>query len=162
MIPVIFSLGPVHVYSYGLMLAVAVTVCAFLLKKDAAALNIPGDTLYDLVFWAVAGGLLGARIFFVTLNWDFFSGQPGEIFMIQNGGLAFQGGLLFGSAAAVIYLRLKKLPFWATTDLLAPYLALGQAIGRVGCFLNGCCYGRPFNHGIFFPVHQDYLHPTQL
>ena len=82
--------------------------------------------------------------------------------MIQNGGLAWQGSLIVGMATAFVYIRIKKLPpgkFW---DLVAPYVALGQAIGRIGCFLNGCCYGREVAWGIYFPVHHARLHPTQL
>ncbi len=160
--PVICQLGPVTVYSYGLMMAVAVVVCAFLMSRDARREGLPAEMVYDLVFFTVAGGILGARLFYVILNLSYFLKHPLEIVMLQHGGLAFQGGLVAGVASALIFIRRRNLPLLKTLDLLAPYLALGHAIGRIGCFLNGCCYGRPVSWGIYFPVHMDRLHPTQL
>lgn len=162
MFPVICRIGPVSIYSYGLMLAVAVIVCSLLLSRDAKNFGIHADTVFDLVFWVVVSGLLGARVFFILLNLDFFINNPGEIIMIQNGGLAWQGGLIAGVGVGFGYIRKKNLPLWITLDLAAPYLALGQALGRVGCFLNGCCYGRTVAWGLYFPVHDAHLHPTQL
>jgi len=82
--------------------------------------------------------------------------------MFQNGGLAWQGGFIFGFASGLWYVRKKKLALLTILDLVAPYIALGQAIGRIGCFFNGCCYGREVSWGIYFPTHQAQLHPTQL
>ena len=82
--------------------------------------------------------------------------------MLQRGGLAWQGGLVTGTLTALFLMKKKRMPVASTLDLLAPYIALGQAIGRLGCFLNGCCYGKEVSWGIFFPVYQAYLHPTQL
>jgi phosphatidylglycerol:prolipoprotein diacylglycerol transferase len=96
------------------------------------------------------------------MNWDVFAGNLKEVVMLQRGGLAWQGGLILGTLVGVSFIRFKKLSFRPTLDLLAPYLALGQSIGRIGCFLNGCCYGREVPWGIYFPVHQAHLHPTQL
>jgi phosphatidylglycerol:prolipoprotein diacylglycerol transferase len=88
--------------------------------------------------------------------------EPLEMFMIWKGGLAWQGSFLAGFASGVIYLRRKKIPVRPFLDLVAVYIALGHAIGRVGCFLNGCCYGKPADWGIYFPVWQERLQPTQL
>ncbi len=82
--------------------------------------------------------------------------------MLQRGGLAWQGGLIFGTATAAWLIRKHRLSLWKTIDFFIPYAALGQSIGRIGCFLNGCCYGREVDWGIYFPVHQAHLHPTQL
>ena len=82
--------------------------------------------------------------------------------MLQKGGLAWQGGFLGGTLAGVWFARSKKLSLRPVLDLVAPYIALGQAIGRIGCFLNGCCYGKPVSWGIYFPTHGARLHPTQL
>lgn len=162
MFPVICTIGPFSVYSYGLMLAVAVIVCSLFLNRDTRAFNIPPGIISDFIFWVVLGGIMGARAGFILLNLDFYINNPGEMIMIQNGGLAWQGGFFAGIVVAAGYIRKKHLPFLITIDLIAPYLALGQAIGRVGCFLNGCCYGRPVSAGIYFPVHDARLHPTQL
>ncbi len=160
--PILFQIGPFTIYGYGVMLALAVVVCAFLLSRDAARKGISRDAVYDLVFWITAFGLLGARIFYVCIAWDNFAAAPLDIIMIQKGGLAWQGGLAGGALAGVWFARSRKLSLRVLLDLSAPYIALGQAIGRIGCFLNGCCYGKPWDHGIYFPVHGERLHPTQL
>jgi len=144
------------------MLAVAVLICSFLLGKDAERQGFPREKIYDLIFWVVLSGIVGCRIFFVFLNLSYFQENPWEIWMIHRGGLAWQGGLILGGITAFIYMRAKNLPILKTFDLLAPYIALGHAIGRLGCFLNGCCYGREVSWGIYFPVHDAHLHPTQL
>jgi len=82
--------------------------------------------------------------------------------MLQHGGLSWFGGLVGGAAFAFIYLKLKQLPVYKILDLLSPYIALAQAIGRIGCFLNGCCFGRVSEFGIYFPAHNAILIPTQL
>ncbi len=163
MFPEIVRIGGVVIYSYGLMLAAAIVVCSVLLSKDAKrALGIEQDAVLDLVFWTMIAGILGARLFYILLNLPFFIENPQEIIMLQHGGLAFQGGLVLGALCAAWIIRRKGWPFWKMTDLIAPYLALGHAIGRIGCFLNGCCYGRPADWGIYFPVHEAHLHPTQV
>lgn len=144
------------------MIALAVVVCAFLLSRDAKVYKIPTEIVYDLMFWVVAGGILGARIFYISLVWDYFSQNPLEIIMIQHGGLAWQGGFIGGTLAGLWFVKSKKLSFRTTLDLVAPYIALGQSIGRIGCFFNGCCYGKPVSWGVYFPQYGARLHPTQL
>ena len=160
--PIICKIGPVTIYSFGLMLAAAVLVCSYLLGKEAALKGIAKDLIHDFVFLIVFSGLVGARIFYILLNLDFFKQNPKEIMMIQNGGLAWQGGLLAAALTGIVFIRRKGLPILKFADLAAPYIALGQAIGRVGCFLNGCCYGKPVWWGVYFPVYGERLHPTQL
>jgi len=159
MIPLLTT---VTIYSYGLMMAVAVIVSTLLLIRDARRKNLHADVIFDLVFWVVVVGVAGARLFYVFLNYPFFVANPNEIIMIQNGGLAWQGGLVAGAAACIFFVRSRKLFLPEVLDLLAPYLALGQSIGRIGCFLNGCCFGKELAGGIYFPVHGAELHPTQL
>lgn len=160
--PVICQIGPFTIYSFGLMFLVAVLSCSWLLVREAKAYGISSEKIQDLIFWLVIAGVAGARLFFIFLNFPFFLDKPGEILMLNRGGLAWQGGLMAGIVVGVLYIRHMKISVWFMADLLAPYLALGQAIGRIGCFLNGCCYGRPVSWGIYFPVHHARLHPTQL
>ena len=161
--PIICTIGPLTVYSYGVMMAIAVMVCSFLLSKDAVkSLAIVPEVIFDLVFWVVCAGIFGARVFYVLLNLDYFLNDPMEIIKIQNGGLAWQGGLAGGILAAIFFIRKHGLPFYQTLDVCAPYIALGHAIGRIGCFLNGCCYGKEVSWGIYFPAEHARLHPTQL
>ena len=162
MYPTICTIGPITIYSYGVMMALAFFICSWLLSRDACRFNLSSEVVSDMIFWIVISGLLGARLFFIVLNWDYFRENPVEIFMIQHGGLSWQGGFILGSGAGLYLVRKRSLPLLPVVDLFAPYIALGQAIGRIGCFLNGCCYGKEVAWGMFFPVHQARLHPTQI
>lgn len=162
MFPIICQFGPVTVYSYGFMLAVAALVCTFLASRDAKKIGIPPGVIPDFIFWTVVAGILGARLFYILLNYRFFMDHPLEIVMIQNGGLAWHGGLIAATVVAIRFIRKKGLPLATMLDLIAPYAALGESIGRIGCFLNGCCFGREIAWGVYFPVHDARLHPTQL
>lgn len=166
MIPVLFHWGPLSVYSYGLLLAVAFLVSGSLAAR-AARLKpgvISPDSVMDLVTWAVLGGVVGARLFFVVLNREALQGGLLEIFAIWHGGLVWYGGFAGGFLAAWLYTRVHRLSFIGVLDHLAPYLALGHGIGRIGCFLNGCCYGRVTESGcgVVFPGHTEAVLPTQL
>lgn len=160
--PIICSIGPFNIYSYGLMLAIAFIVCTWLMSRDAKPLGISAEIVSDFMFFIVIFGIIGARLFFVLLNLDFFIGRPLEILFIQNGGLAWQGGLVLGTAAGLLFVKKRKLNLCILLDLCAPYVALGESIGRVGCLLNGCCYGKPLSWGLYFSSHHARLHPTQI
>lgn len=160
--PIIGHIGPLTIYSFGLMLAIAVVLCSVLLSRDAKKIGVSPDVVFDFAFWVILSGIIGSRIFFIFLNLGDFIANPAQIIMISNGGLAWQGGLILGGLTGVIYIKRKNLSLRGMADLCAPYLALGQGIGRLGCFLNGCCYGREVPWGIYFPVHDAHLHPTQL
>ena len=132
--------------------------------------NISGESIADITLWLMVGAILGARVAYVTTYWrEEFAGQPfSEIFAIWHGGLVFYGGLIGAIITGAIYLRWKKLPLWKTADVLAPSIALGSVFGRIGCLLNGCCYGRACDlpWAIHFPEgHETYphgVHPTQI
>ena len=160
--PILFTIGSLTIYSYGVMLALAVLVCTYLLSREAGRYNIPRDTAYDLVFWCILWGIIGARIFYIFIAWPYYMNNLIEILMLQKGGLAWQGGFLGGALAGVWFVHRKKLSLKPVMDWAAPYIALGQSIGRIGCFLNGCCYGKPVAWGIYYPVHEARLYPTQL
>jgi phosphatidylglycerol---prolipoprotein diacylglyceryl transferase len=163
--PIAFHLGSLTIHWYGIMIAVAFLVGLWTASLRAPRENIPGERIADIVLWLMVGAILGARVVYVTTYWkDEFAGQPWwEIFMIQNGGLVYYGGLIGAVVAAFIYIRLKKLPLWKTADVLAPSIALGNFFGRIGCFLNGCCFGRPTHvpWAVQFPIHS-YAWSTQL
>ncbi len=160
--PILFSFGPITIYSYGLMLAIAVLVCTYLLSRDAQSYHISSETAYDLVFWCMIGGFLGARIFYIFIEWSYYSANLMEIPLIWQGGLAWQGGFVGGVLAGIWFVRRHKLSLRPVMDLAAPYIALGQSIGRIGCFFKGCCYGKPVAWGPYYPAHQARLYPTQL
>jgi len=162
MYPTICKIGPLTVYSYGLMLAIAFMSGAFLASRQAYKINIKPEVIFNLCFLVFVSGVIGARFFFVGYHFFYYLHNPIEVIMLQQGGLSWFGGLMLGTVSGLVYLKKKKLPVAKTMDLLAPYLALAQAIGRIGCFLNGCCFGKIWRFGIYFPSHEATLIPTQL
>ncbi len=161
--PTLCTFGPFSVYSYGLMLAIAFSVSTYLAMRAARSLGIAPDLIYSLCLVSVIGGLAGARLLYALEHHAVYLKNPLELFMLQHGGLSWFGGLIAGSAAGLWYLRARRAPVPQVLDCMAPFLALGHAIGRLGCFLNGCCYGRPVSRlGVYFPVHAETLFPTQL
>lgn len=134
--------------------------------------GISGETIADLGPWLIIGAIVGARLLYVVSYWrEQFADQPfSEIFMIQHGGLVFYGGFIGSTLAYLLYCRLKQLPLRKVADILAPSVSLGHAFGRIGCLLNGCCYGRACSlpWSIRYPVGNSAqaptfpVHPTQI
>jgi len=164
--PIIWNSGNVTIYSWGLMLSMAVIISALLLVLETKRRNLEPDPFLDLVLIVIFGGILGGRIFYVVFyDLQYYLTYPLEILRFWQGGLVYYGGLIGGVLAGWTYVKIKKISFWPTADLIAPFLALGYAIVRIGCFLNGCCYGErtTLAWGVHFPVIDDFLrHPTQL
>ena len=168
------SFGPVRFYSYGFCLALALGVSITLFARDAGRKMAPKvglsydqcfQKVFDLAMWVVVFSIIGARIFYALENHDEFKGHWLDAFKVWQGGLVFYGGLFGAVIAAFFWFRAEKWPFALSFDLVAPYILLGHAIGRVGCFLNGCCYGNVDQvHGLVFPGAPDQLPhlPTQL
>ncbi|MDD4899271.1 MAG: prolipoprotein diacylglyceryl transferase [Candidatus Omnitrophica bacterium] len=142
MYPEICRIGPIAIYSYGLMLALAFIIGSGLAGLEARKQKMNPDIILSLCFIGLIFGVIGARIFYVLENIRFYLQYPKEIIILQHGGLSWFGGLILGFLACLFYIRKKKLPVYKVLDLLAPFIALGQAFGRVGCFLNGCCFGK--------------------
>ena len=140
--PVLFKIGPYSVYSYGAMLALAFLVCSFLAKRRAASIGMDGEKILDLTVLLIMSGVIGGRIMFVVLDLEYFKTRPLDIFKLWEGGLVCYGGLILAVISGAVFLRIYRMPILKTADLMMPYVALGQAIGRIGCFLNGCCYGK--------------------
>jgi len=160
--PTICQIGPFTIYSYGLMLVVAFLVGSSLAVRRARRKNINPDIIFNLCFLAFISGIIGARFFYVLQNIGYYTENPLEIFMLQKGGLVWFGGLIAGIGGAVFYLKFKKLSVYKILDLVVPYLALAQSIGRIGCLLNGCCFGKNSTWGIYFATHEATLIPTQI
>ncbi|MBW2057756.1 MAG: prolipoprotein diacylglyceryl transferase [Deltaproteobacteria bacterium] len=172
--PVLITIGPVQIRFYGLMYVLAIVVGYFLLKSEVRrkGMGLSPDDVMNLIFWVVLGGLLGARIYYVAFNWEYYWPDWKEIPAIWHGGLAIHGGILGGLVAGLFYTRRKGLSFLRTADAVAPCLILGQAFGRFGNFMNGDAHGVPTKMpwGIVFPpgsIAGDQfphlpLHPTML
>jgi phosphatidylglycerol:prolipoprotein diacylglycerol transferase len=160
--PVICKIGPFTVFSYGLMLAVAFVTASSLAAMQAKRQGNTSDTILNLAFMVFVAGVVGARIFYVTEHFEYYLKNPLEIIMLQCGGLSWFGGLFLGSAVGIFYLRRLQAPVYKMLDLLVPFVALGQAIGRIGCFLNGCCFGKVSEFGLYNDAYQAPLIPAQI
>lgn len=160
--PVLFEFGGFSIYSYGFMLAIAFLVGTLLARSEAGRKSVDPDIVFDLVLASAVGGIIGARLFFVIGHYQEFLKKPLLALAVWRPGLVFYGGLLGGVIAVLILVRIKHLFVWDIADILTPSLALGYAIARIGCFLNGCCYGSPCDLPWavnFFDVPR---HPTQI
>ncbi len=160
--PIICKLGPFTIFSYGLMLLAAFTVSSILASLQAKRQNLNPDIIFNLAFIAFISGIIGARSLYIIENISYYIKNPIEIIMLQHGGLSWFGGLALGVTSGVMYLKKQNLPIYKTFDLIAPFVVLAQAIGRFGCLLNGCCFGKISKFGIYFAVHKLFLIPTQL
>lgn len=131
-----------RVHSFGLMLCLAFAAAIGLAWYRARREGMDPEWIFDLAFWAVIGGLVGARLFYVVQYWGKGHVRTWlDVFKIWEGGIVFYGGLIGGTTACLAYALRRRLPVLRLCDAIAPSLALGLALGRVGCFLNGCCYG---------------------
>jgi phosphatidylglycerol:prolipoprotein diacylglycerol transferase len=170
MYPILFSYGPLRIFTYGFFLALAFLCSMYMAGQEAKRRGGRAEQIYDLSFYSIIGALIGSRVLDVILKWDYFSAQPMEIFMIWKGGLAFQGGLIFGVPTMLWYIYRHQMPLWTTMDIMALAVPLGQCIGRLGCFMAGCCFGQEchqpwavtFNHPDTLGPLGVPVHPTQL
>ena len=164
--PILFKIGSLTVFSYGVMVAIGFALAAILIYRRAPKFALDRDKCVDLAIVILIFGVLGARLLYVLLNLSFYAANPLEIIMLSKGGLVWYGGFLSALISLIVYLKINKLNFWSVVDLLAPYVALGQAFGRIGCFLNGCCYGIKVAPGfplaVTFPCEADPRLPSQL
>ena len=165
-----FSVGGLSVHWYGILVACGFLAGLWTAGKRGARVGILAEKIADLGPWLIVGAIIGARTLYVVSYWrEQFAAQPfPEIFMIQHGGLVFYGGLIGAVIASLIFLRWQKLPVWKMADVLAPSIALGYVFGRIGCLMNGCCYGRACDlpWAIHFPATHatggNPVQPTQI
>lgn len=133
--------GPVPIRSYGFMLLLGMLAGLLWMSHSASRYGIPRSVLVDVALAALLGGIVGARLLYVILDWDQFAGTPGSVWRVWEGGLSFHGGLAGGLLAGYLLARWRGLSFLSLGDAAAPAIALAYAFARVGCFLNGCCFG---------------------
>jgi len=143
MYPVLIQIGTFELRSYGVIVALSFLLGLWLSAKEAKRNGLDPALIQDFAFYALLGGIVGARLYFVVFsNPAYFLQKPWEIVAIWHGGIGIIGGLLGGFLAALWYCRKKQLPLWRFADTLAPGVALGQAAGVIACLLNGDSYGR--------------------
>jgi phosphatidylglycerol---prolipoprotein diacylglyceryl transferase len=139
--PNLFSLGPIHVRAYGVALALSFLIGSGLALRRGRAGGVEEDTLLSLFWWIIISAVIGARLNYILAHPEQFQGLR-DALRIWEGGLTQYGGLIAAMAASWVYLKRSKLAFLPVADIIAPSLALGEGITRIGCFVNGCCFGR--------------------
>jgi phosphatidylglycerol---prolipoprotein diacylglyceryl transferase len=167
-----FEVGPITVRWYGILMATAILVGFWLAHRRAVEEDLPADDLLRAAQWAVVAGLIGARLYEVAFNWDYYGRYPSKIIAVWEGGLAMHGGLIAGPLIGVLLAWRLRLPILRSLDVIAPSMVLGQAIGRWGNFFNEEAFGRPNDLPwklYISPAHrppefrnQEFFHPTFL
>lgn len=172
--PIAFSLGPIDVHWYGIIIGVGLALALFLAIREGERRGLEKDTFADLMLWAIPIAIISARIYYVLFEWGYYSQNPGDIIKIWNGGIAIHGALIGSVVTAYVFAKKKGISFWKLTDIAAPSIILGQAIGRWGNFMNQEAHGgevsRAFLENLFLPdfivnqmyINGTYYHPTFL
>jgi phosphatidylglycerol:prolipoprotein diacylglycerol transferase len=173
-IPEFFGIGPVTIYTYGVMLAAAYLLGLQLAIARGRKAGLDAARLLDLGVAVVISALVGAKLLLLLVNFNYFRNNPEEVMLLARSGGVFYGGLIAATLIAFWYIRRHHLPVWKTCDAFAPGIALGHVVGRLGCLLAGCCYGKPSSMpwaitftdpiaaaNVGTPLNVA-LHPTQL
>ena len=142
-IPELFVIGPVTIYTYGVMLAAAYLLGLQLAIVRGRKAGLDPARLLDLGVAVVISALVGAKLLLLFVNFNYFRNNPEEVMLLARSGGVFYGGLIAATLIAFWYIRRHHLPLWKTCDAFAPGIALGHVVGRLGCLLAGCCYGKP-------------------
>ncbi|MFC5591654.1 prolipoprotein diacylglyceryl transferase [Sporosarcina soli] len=141
--PVAFSLGPIEVRWYGILIALGIVLAFIVVQKEMVKRGMHPDFLTDLLIWAVPISIISARIYYVIFSWDYYQENPGEIIRIWEGGIAIHGALIGGFITTYVYTKRRGISFWKTVDIAAAGLLIGQIIGRWGNFMNQEAHGGP-------------------
>jgi phosphatidylglycerol:prolipoprotein diacylglycerol transferase len=172
--PILFELGPVTVYTYGVLLAAAYLLGLKYAMVRAKSRGLDEARVLDLGIYIIIAALVGAKLLLLFVDFKTYTSNPRALLDLLREGGVFYGGLILAVSVAIYYIRRVRLPLWTTTDVFAPGIALGHVVGRFGCFFAGCCWGKPttvpwgvtfhdlnatLNTGI--PLDLK-LHPTQL
>ncbi len=141
--PILFQIGRVPILSYGFSLAMAFVLCTILGMREARKRDIDPDKVIDLALYLCISGIIGARLLFVLLDIPTYFRDPIQIINLRDGGLTYHGGFFAALLVGIVFCRRSKISGWVMADIIAPLVAFGYAIVRIGCFLNGCCFGLP-------------------
>jgi phosphatidylglycerol:prolipoprotein diacylglycerol transferase len=165
-------MGSLSIHWYGVMVATAFLTGLWTAGRRGQRAGISAEKVVDLGPWLIFGAIIGARTLYVISYWqESFAGKPiAEVFMLWKGGLVFYGGLIGAALTFIICVKIKKLPLWKLADIFTPSVPLGYFFGRIGCLLNGCCYGAACNlpWAIRYPADNAMgaptypVHPTQV
>jgi len=141
--PILFDFGRFTIYSYGVLLAAAYLLGLQLALTRARRRGLDPQRVMDLGIWIIVSALVGAKLLLLVVDFRQFTANPREFFGLVRSGGVFYGGLIAGVGVALWYMRRHRMPLWTTTDVFAPGIALGHVVGRLGCLMAGCCFGRP-------------------
>jgi phosphatidylglycerol:prolipoprotein diacylglycerol transferase len=168
------SVGPLALPTYGILLVLGMLAGLWVVTRQARKAGLMPETITDMAVYAIIAGLIGAKVLLLVVEWPYYSRNPRELLSLFQSGGVFYGGLLGAIPVAFWYARRHQLDGWKTADVLAPGVVVGQAVGRIGCFMAGCCYGKPAdvpwavtfrdlyaNRNVGTPLDTP-LHPTQI
>ena len=156
----LFSIGPITVHGYGLMIAIGVLVAMFIGVKRAPKLGLEQDHIYNLTFYCLIFGLIGAKLLFGIVEIKKIIEDPS--FFLSGEGFVVYGGIIAGILAGYVYCRVKHLEFFRYADIVLPSVAVAQGFGRIGCFLAGCCYGRETDSCLSITFHNSQFAPNGI
>ena len=171
--PILIQFNEIALPSYGVMLVISFIAAILYVRRAGKRFNISPMIIENLAFYVMVGVIIGGRILYVVFHWSQYENDLLGIIRIWEGGMMFFGGFIGALIAGIIYLRKEKTPVLKVADIIAPAIALGTFFTRIGCFLNGCCFGKPSNlpWAVKFPPHcvagaspvgDLTLHPTQI
>ncbi len=171
--PILIEIGGIGLPSYGFMLVVSFLVAFFMVRRSARRFSISPVIIENLAFYLMLGVIVGGRLLYVAFHWSDYDQDLLGIIRFWQGGMMFYGGFIGGAFAGILYLKKERIPIMLIGDMISPSIALGEFFTRIGCFLNGCCFGKPsdlpwairFPSGCVAagsPVGDFHLHPTQL
>lgn len=160
--PVAFSIFGIDIMWYGVLISLGVLLGVLVALRECRRVGFKEEDLLDFLLYAIPVGIIGARTYYVIFSWDYYSQNLGQIINIRNGGLAIHGGLIAGAIVGVIFCKIRKINIWQILDIVIPSVALGQAIGRWGNFINQEAYGGPTNLPWGIMVNGVKVHPTFL
>lgn len=160
MYPEICKIGPVTIYSYGTMIVLAVVIACLIMAKDIHRFGLKRWVLFLFAVGSLLAGIIGGRILHVLLRLEYFSQHPAEIAAVNQGGFAIHGAFVLIVGFIYGFCKITKVKFVPFLDYMAPLFLLSHAIAKLGCFLNGCCFGREIWWGVYY--NDQLLHPAQL
>jgi len=152
---VFIQIGNFPIYWYGVLIAAGAFIGLLLANREAERLHMEKDIMLDLLVFALPIAIISARLYYVIFEWQAYANKPWtSIFAIHEGGLAIHGGLIGAVITAIVFTKVRKVPFWKIADIAAPSIILGQAIGRWGNFMNQEAHGGPISQTTYESFHQ--------
>ncbi|KPU28330.1 diacylglyceryl transferase [Caloranaerobacter sp. TR13] len=160
--PIAFEIFGISVRWYGILISLGMLLGTVIAVKECRRIGFDEEKLIDLLIFAIPLAVIGARIYYVIFNWQYYKGDILKMINIRGGGLAIHGAIIVSVIVALVYCKVRKISFWEIADIVAPSIILGQAIGRWGNFINQEAYGTPTDLPWGIIVNGQKVHPTFL